>query len=146
VIDRCALDRERWGLGAPGDLSALKLPGREAIDMDVVPLATVGAVRKLQDIPDLLSGHASATNRARGADAGTVCCSVRTSRRELPQTDRVTDFSSEDGFIEHLQSPRFAVYRLNARCHEDRRLFASPWVLDGRLLQSIASRTGAPDR
>src|SRR5262249_30712554 len=102
---------------------AFQLPGRVAIEMDVVPLGHVRVIRELHYVPDLIAGHAPSADTAHGADAGTAHGPVSTSRRELPATDRLTGSFSEEGFIEHVGSPgRPGGCRLNARCPKVRRL------------------------
>ena len=58
------LDSLRLGLkGAAAlsfDVGALQIPGRETVEMDVVPLESVRAIGELHYVPDLIASHAAA--------------------------------------------------------------------------------------
>src|SRR4030095_2193939 len=130
--------RAKCGGPVPG---AFELPGRVAVEMDVVPLGHVRVIRELHYVPDLIAGHAPSADTAHGADAGTAHGPVSTSRRQLSATDRLTGSFSEKGFIKHVGISRGpGGCRLNARCHKARRQFASTKVPDGRRTDYTASR------
>jgi hypothetical protein len=94
--------RAKCGGPAPG---AFELPGRVAVEMDIVPLGHVRIIRELHYVPDLIARHASSADTAHGADAGTAHGPISTSRRQLSATDRLTGSFSEKGFIKHVGSP-----------------------------------------
>src|SRR4029453_5482688 len=66
--------RAKCGGPVPG---AFELPGRVAVEMDVVPLGHVRVIRELHYVPDLIAGHAPSADTAHAADAGTAHGPVR---------------------------------------------------------------------
>jgi hypothetical protein len=108
-------------------MSALELPRREAVEVDVVRVHSGHGLVACESDRELhlILGHGLVADDANDADPRTTPCPVGLSRRQLPTTDRVTSLVSEERFVRHVRSPRSGgVVMPDAR--RLGRLFASP--------------------